>query len=34
MQIQNSCKSCGRILDQFGRKYPPKSVLKKINNII
>lgn len=27
-QVQQSCKSCGRILDMYGRKFPPKSVFK------
>ncbi len=31
MNIQNSCKKCGRVLDKYNRKYPPKSVKYFLN---
>ncbi len=31
--MQNSCKSCNRVFDKFGRKFPPKSVKNYSLNI-
>jgi hypothetical protein len=28
--MNSTCTTCGRIIDKFGRKYPPKSVKKII----